>query len=84
MSSRKGKLPAFEEEPLAIVRILIGCRNGLYYGCRVRFMHSIVMSLLFKSGSMYDKLNNVIFPTYEHGKNLGLYVLFYKAILNIL
>lgn len=47
-------------------------------------MHSIVMSMLFRSGSMYDRLFNVISPTYEHGKNLGIYVFFYKLIVSLL
>ncbi|KAL4478309.1 hypothetical protein ABPG72_009545 [Tetrahymena utriculariae] len=77
------KVP-FDLEPLGIIRTIMGLRNGIYYGCRVRFMHSIVMSLLFKSGSVYDKIVNVVQPTYEHGKNLGMYVFLYKAIVNFL
>lgn len=47
-------------------------------------MHSLVMSLLFRTGSNYEKILNVIEPTYEHGKNLGMYVLLYKAVVNLL
>ena len=32
---------------LAIVK---GVRNGIVYGCKIRFPHALVMTLLFKSG----------------------------------
>ena len=29
-----------------------GMRNGIYYGGKIRFMHALVMTLLFKNGSL--------------------------------
>jgi peroxisomal membrane protein 4 len=61
-----------------LISVLKGCRNGLYYGGRVRLAHSLVMMLLFKNISR-SELNAVIKNTWEHARNLGLFVLCYKA-----
>lgn len=61
-----------------------GLRNGIYYGAKVRFVHSLVMTLVFKNGSLEDKLKNIFSLTYEHSKNLGIYVFIYKSVCCIL
>lgn len=66
------------------ISTLRGLRNGVYYGGKVRVMHSIVMTLLFKSGSLKSKILNIWLMTYEHAKNLGLYVFIYKAVVYML
>lgn len=38
-----------------IIAAVKGLRQGIYYGGRVRFAHSIVMQLLFGTGSPIDK-----------------------------
>ena len=43
-----------------MISAIRGLRNGLYYGGKVRFAHSIVMAILFQTGSPIDKLNNAI------------------------
>jgi peroxisomal membrane protein 4 len=64
---------------------LQGLRNGFYYGAKVRFVHSLVMEILFSRNQNYfDKLKNIIKPTYEHALNLGLFVIIYKTVVCIL
>lgn len=57
-----------------------GFFNGMIYGGKVRFIHSLVMEILFsKSSSIYEKLKNLIKPTLEHSINLGTFVFIYKT-----
>ncbi len=63
-----------------LISSLRGLRNGMYYGGKVRLVHSLVMTILFKEGSLKEKLLNIISLTYEHAKNLGLFVLIYKSL----
>lgn len=61
-----------------------GLRNGIYYGGRIRFMHSIIMSILFKKGTPKELLTNICELTFEHAKNLGLFAFFYKLLVCLL
>lgn len=63
---------------------LLGLRQGVYYGARIRFFHALVMTLLFKQGSMRSKLRIILKLTYEHARNLGAYVFLYKTLVCIL
>ena len=64
----------------SLIAALRGARNGLYYGARIRFAHSIVMQLLFGTGNTQDKLLRIIQLSWQHGRNLGLFVFLYKLI----
>jgi peroxisomal membrane protein 4 len=57
---------------------LKGLRNGLEYGSRIRFVHSLVMTFLFKSFNS-KTIKSIIRNAWEHGKKLGTFVFFYKA-----
>lgn len=57
---------------------LKGLRNGLEYGSRVRFVHSLVMTFLFKSFNS-NTVKAIVKNAWEHGKKLGTFVFFYKA-----
>ena len=63
---------------------LRGLRNGLYYGGKIRFTHSLVMTLLFKHGTIYEKIKSIIELTLEHAINLGGFVFIYKLTCCIL
>jgi peroxisomal membrane protein 4 len=67
-----------------LISALRGLRNGMYYGGKVRLVHSLVMTILFKDGSMYDKLKSIVKLTCEHAINLGLFVLIYKSTVCLL
>lgn len=59
-------------------------RNGFYYGGRVRFMHSLVMTILFKKGTLKEKLTNILELTVDHGKTLGFFAFCFKSMMCIL
>ena len=67
-----------------LISALKSLRNGMYYGGKVRFVHSLVMTILFRSGPLKDKLTSIVKMTWEHARNLGVFVLFYKSIVCIL
>lgn len=68
-----------------IISALRGLRNGIYYGGRIRIMHSLVMAILFrKQGHIKEIAWEIFFNTYQHAKSLGLYVLGYKALVCLL
>lgn len=58
-----------------------GLRNGFYLGCQVRLTHSIAMAILFKKGSFKEKITQILENTFDHAKNLGLFVFIYKALI---
>ncbi len=33
-----------------LLEIIKGIRNGIVYGCKIRFPHALVMTILFKQG----------------------------------
>jgi peroxisomal membrane protein 4 len=67
-----------------LISVLRGVRNGFYYGTRVRAPHAFVMTFLFREGKFKDKMTDIIKMTYEHGRNLAMYVGLFKLILCIL
>ncbi|KAK9237567.1 Tim17/Tim22/Tim23/Pmp24 family-domain-containing protein [Lipomyces kononenkoae] len=67
-----------------IFGILKGLRNGAIYGSKVRFAHALVMTFLFRNGSVKDKIQLVIKATREHARNLATFVFIYKSTLFVL
>ncbi|KAI8336765.1 peroxisomal membrane protein 4 [Chlamydoabsidia padenii] len=65
-------------ELLAIVK---GLRNGIVYGAKVRFPHALVMTFLFKNGSLKDKIRGIFKATKQHAKNLGTFATIYKTLM---
>ena len=53
----------------------------MYYGGKVRFVHSLVMTILFRSGSLESKIISILKMTWEHARNLGIFVLIYKSLV---
>jgi peroxisomal membrane protein 4 len=54
----------------------------LEYGSKVRFVHTLVMTLLFKEITLKQIptiLKSILSMAIEHGKNLGLFVFSYKV-----
>ncbi|XP_008853277.1 peroxisomal membrane protein 4 [Nannospalax galili] len=62
---------------LAIIK---GFRNGVVYGVKIRAPHAMVMTFLFRSGSLQEKLQAILKATYTHSKNLACFVFAYKSL----
>ncbi|ORZ20549.1 peroxisomal membrane protein 4 [Absidia repens] len=65
-------------ELFAIVKAF---RNGVVYGAKVRFPHALVMTFLFKTGSLKDKFWGIFRATKQHAKNLGVFATIYKTVM---
>ena len=74
----------FCDHDSCIISSLRGLRNGLYYGGKIRFVHSLVNNLLFGTGDIPTRIKSILALTWEHARNLGLFVFIYKSIVCIL
>ncbi|XP_029468840.1 peroxisomal membrane protein 4 [Rhinatrema bivittatum] len=61
--------------------VLKGFRNGAVYGAKIRAPHALVMTFLFKSGSLREKLKAIAQATFTHSRNLACFVFTYKGLL---
>ncbi|PVV01876.1 hypothetical protein BB560_003692, partial [Smittium megazygosporum] len=64
-----------------VLAILKGVRNGFIYGARIRFPHALVMTFLFRSGSLSSKFRAIYKATREHALKLAAFVAIYKTLL---
>lgn len=64
----------------AALAMLKGFRNGAVYGAKIRAPHALVMTFLFRSGSLREKLRVILQNTYTHSFNLALFVFTYKGL----
>lgn len=76
--------PCLCDHPSCIISSLKGLRNGMYYGGKIRFVHSLVMTILFRSGPIKAKIISILKLTWEHARNLGSFVFMYKSLVCIL
>jgi hypothetical protein len=51
------------------------------YGTKIRFPHALVMVLLFRSGTLREKAQQIFTATKTHAKTLSLFVLTYKSCM---
>ncbi|TFK05097.1 Peroxisomal membrane protein 4 [Platysternon megacephalum] len=65
----------------AALAVLKGFRNGAVYGAKIRAPHALVMTFLFKSGSLREKLKAIAQATYTHSRNLAYFVFTYKGLM---
>ena len=65
----------------AMFTVLTGARQGLSYGTKIRLPHALVMTLLFKKGTLESKVKGIINMAFIHARNLALFVACYKASL---
>ncbi|CAF0989550.1 unnamed protein product [Adineta steineri] len=66
--------------PLSLIK---GLRQGIVYGGKVRFAHSLVQAFLFRHEPWSERIHFILQMTYLHAKNLGLFVFFYKTLRKI-
>ena len=64
-----------------LLQVLKGVNSGLTYGIKVRFTHSLVISMLFQSGSYLKRLKNIVDMTKEHAGRLAAFVGVYKTVV---
>ncbi|XP_060238999.1 peroxisomal membrane protein 4 isoform X2 [Meriones unguiculatus] len=50
------------------------------YGVKIRAPHALVMTFLFRSGSLRQKLDAILKATYLHSRNLACFVFTYKSL----
>lgn len=68
-----------------LLSVLKSMRNGVHYGTKIRFAHSLVMSLLYKRNvSMWQRLSSILKITRSHGFVLASFALVYKTMLLVL
>ncbi|KAF2756659.1 putative peroxisomal membrane protein [Pseudovirgaria hyperparasitica] len=64
-----------------ILSLVKGMRNGIVYGSKIRFPHALVMILLFRSGTLRQKIWLVLKATRQHAMNLGTFAVVYKSTM---
>nr|XP_051696210.1 LOW QUALITY PROTEIN: peroxisomal membrane protein 4-like [Oryctolagus cuniculus] len=64
----------------AALAVLKGFRNGAVYGVKIRAPHALVMTFLFRSGRLREKLRAILQATYTHSRNLACFVFAYKGL----
>ncbi|XP_032151120.1 peroxisomal membrane protein 4 [Sapajus apella] len=64
----------------AALAVLKGFRNGAVYGAKIRAPHALVMTFLFRHGSLREKLRAILQATYIHSRNLACFVFTYKGL----
>ncbi|KAG5836146.1 peroxisomal membrane protein 4 [Anguilla rostrata] len=69
-----------QEKYKVFLAVIKGFRNGAVYGAKIRAPHALVMTFLFKSGSLKDKLKAIAQATYTHSRNLAYFVFTYKGL----
>ncbi|XP_006001931.1 peroxisomal membrane protein 4 [Latimeria chalumnae] len=70
-----------QERYRAVLAVIKGFRNGAVYGAKIRAPHALVMTFLFKSGSLREKLRGIAQATFTHSRNLAYFVFTYKGLL---
>ncbi|TVY21425.1 Peroxisomal membrane protein 4 [Lachnellula arida] len=61
--------------------VLKAARNGAVYGAKVRFPHALVMMVLFRSGTVREKISLILRATKTHAQNLAKYATVYKLTM---
>lgn len=84
MASNNDVILPIEEPHSIVVTSIRGLRNGIYYGGKVRAMHSLVMAILFSKKPAKEKIKTIVEFTIEHARNLGMYVFLYKIVVHFL
>ncbi len=64
--------------------IIKGLRQGIVYGAKIRFSHSLVQAFLFHDEPWSQRIRFIIRMTYLHAKSLGLFVFCYKILRTII
>lgn len=66
---------------LELVRL---SRNGIVYGGKLRFSHALVINLLYRSGPLKPRLQQVLKATQQHSIVLAAFAMVYKSVCHLL
>ncbi|MBN3281445.1 PXMP4 protein, partial [Polyodon spathula] len=69
-----------QEKYKTALAVIKGFRNGAVYGAKIRAPHALVMTFLFRSGSLRDKVKAIAQATYTHSRNLACFVFSYMGL----
>lgn len=64
--------------------VLRAARNGAVYGGKVRFLHALVIGLLYRHGPLRQRLVLVLNATKQHAETLASFAVIYKAAVALL
>ncbi|KAJ1742475.1 hypothetical protein LPJ78_000211 [Coemansia sp. RSA 989] len=64
-----------------VLSLVKGFRNGVVYGSKIRFPHALVMTLLFRNGSLQEKVSAILSATKAHARGLAFFVTGYKSLM---
>ncbi|KKA26123.1 hypothetical protein TD95_004833 [Thielaviopsis punctulata] len=67
-----------------LLSIVKAARNGAVYGSKVRFPHALVMILLFRNGTIREKLKLIFTATKTHARNLATFAALYQTGMTML
>lgn len=67
----------------ATLATIKGLRQGIVYGAKVRFAHSLVQAFLFRREPWPQRIRFILRMTFLHAKHLGLFVFSYKTLRTI-
>ncbi|KAH3683408.1 hypothetical protein WICPIJ_005627 [Wickerhamomyces pijperi] len=68
-----------------VLAIFKSMRNGVHYGTKIRFAHSLVMSLLYKRNiTLVQRISSILNITRSHGVVLASFAFVYKLSLLLL
>lgn len=54
------------------------------YGAKIRFPHALVMTFLFRSGTLREKFYWIFRAAFMHSRNLAAFVFIYKTLTTLL
>lgn len=66
-----------------LLGVVKGARNGIVYGCKVRFPHALVMAALFSHKPWPVRIHGILTATRNHALALGKFVTIYKIMMLI-
>jgi hypothetical protein len=64
-----------------LLSVVKGARNGIVYGCKVRFPHALVMAALFSHKPWPTRIHGILSATRQHALALAKFVSIYKVLL---
>lgn len=67
-----------------LLEVIRSSRNGIVYGGKLRFSHALVINLLYRSGPLKPRLQQVFKATRSHAEVLAAFAIIYKSSLSVL